>query len=180
MHACSVVSSSLWIHGLQPTRLLCPWDSPGRNTRVGCHFLLQGIFPIRDWTCVSYILLHWQAGSLPLSDLESSNYYLIIINNTVLHMWKLLRGKKWICIYTYSIYGNRKKYVKAVCCHAAYLTYMQSTSRETLAWKKHKLESRLLGDISIPQICRWHHPYGRKERSRATYWKWKRRVKKLA
>ena len=31
-------------HGLQPTRLLCPWDSPGKNTRVGCHFLLQGIF----------------------------------------------------------------------------------------------------------------------------------------
>ena len=30
--------------GLQPTRLLCPWDSPGQNTRVGCHFLLQGIF----------------------------------------------------------------------------------------------------------------------------------------
>ena len=32
-------------HGLQPTRLLCPWDSPGKNTGVGCHALLQGIFP---------------------------------------------------------------------------------------------------------------------------------------
>ena len=32
-------------HGLKPTRLLCPWDSPGKNTAVGCHFLLQGIFP---------------------------------------------------------------------------------------------------------------------------------------
>ena len=31
-------------HGLQPTRLLCPGDSPGKNTGVGCHFLLQGIF----------------------------------------------------------------------------------------------------------------------------------------
>ena len=31
--------------GLQPTGLLCPWDFPGKNTRVGCHFLLQGIFP---------------------------------------------------------------------------------------------------------------------------------------
>ena len=30
---------------LQPTRLLCPWDSPGRSTGVGCHCLLQGIFP---------------------------------------------------------------------------------------------------------------------------------------
>jgi len=32
-------------HGLQPTRLLCPWDTPGKNTGVGCHALLQGIFP---------------------------------------------------------------------------------------------------------------------------------------
>ena len=30
---------------LAPARLLCPWDSPGKNTGVGCHFLLQGIFP---------------------------------------------------------------------------------------------------------------------------------------
>ena len=32
-------------HGLQPTRLLCPWDFPGKDTAVGCHFLLPGIFP---------------------------------------------------------------------------------------------------------------------------------------
>ena len=39
----SVVSDSLWPPGLQPTRLLCPWNSPGKNTGVGCH-ALQGIF----------------------------------------------------------------------------------------------------------------------------------------
>ena len=38
-----------------------------------------------------------------------------------------------------------KKYIKAVYCHPAYLTYMQSTSREMLGWIKHKLESKLLG-----------------------------------
>ena len=37
----SVVSNSVWPHGWQPTRLPCPWDSPGKNTGVGCHFLLQ-------------------------------------------------------------------------------------------------------------------------------------------
>ena len=42
-----------------------------------------------------------------------------------------------------------KEYIKAVYCHPAYLTYMQSTSWETLGWIKHKLESRLLGEISI-------------------------------
>ena len=41
----SIVSDSLQPHGLQPTRLFRPWDSPGKNTGVGCHFLLQGIFP---------------------------------------------------------------------------------------------------------------------------------------
>ena len=42
-----------------------------------------------------------------------------------------------------------KEYVKAVYCHPAYLTYMQSTSCEILGWMKHKLKSRLLGEISM-------------------------------
>ena len=42
-----------------------------------------------------------------------------------------------------------KEYVKDVYCHPAYLTYMQSTSWEMLGWMKHKLESRLPGEISI-------------------------------
>ena len=48
---------------------------------------------------------------------------------------------------TRSILG--KEYVKAVYCHPGYLTSMQSTSWETLGWEKPKLESRLLGEISI-------------------------------
>ena len=42
-----------------------------------------------------------------------------------------------------------KEYNKAVYCHPAYLTYMQNTSREMLGWINHKLESRLLGEISV-------------------------------
>ena len=46
---CCLVAKScptlFWPHGLLPARLLCPWDFPGKNTGVGCHFLLQGIFP---------------------------------------------------------------------------------------------------------------------------------------
>ena len=42
-----------------------------------------------------------------------------------------------------------KEYVKAIYCYPAYLTYMQSTSCKILGWMKHKLESRLLGEISI-------------------------------
>ena len=44
---------------------------------------------------------------------------------------------------------QEKKYVKAVYCYPAYLTYMQSASWETRGWKKHKLESRWPGEISI-------------------------------
>ena len=52
----SVVSDSLRPHGLYPVMLLCLWDSPGKNTGVGCHSLLQGIFSQpRDWTWVSHI-----------------------------------------------------------------------------------------------------------------------------
>ena len=40
----SVVPDSLQPQGLQPTSLLCPWESPGKNTGVGCHLLLQGVF----------------------------------------------------------------------------------------------------------------------------------------
>ena len=43
---------------------LCPWDFPGKNTRVGCHFLLQGIFPIQG---LNPSPLHWQMDSLLLS-----------------------------------------------------------------------------------------------------------------
>ena len=46
-------------------------------------------------------------------------------------------------------FKSGKEYVKAVYCHLAYLTYMQSTSCEMLDWMKHKLESRLPGEISI-------------------------------
>ena len=68
MSACSVLSNSLQYYGLQPGRLLCLWDSPGKNTRVGGHFLLQGI----SQTQISNLgLLHWQADSLSLSHLGS-------------------------------------------------------------------------------------------------------------
>ena len=46
-------------YGLYSTRLLCPWDSPGKNTGVGCHALLQGIFPPQE---LNPCFLFWQAG----------------------------------------------------------------------------------------------------------------------
>ena len=68
---CSVMANSLRPHGLQPTRLLCPWNFPGTNTGVGCHFLLQVIFWTQGSNPHLLSLLHWQADSLPLSHLGS-------------------------------------------------------------------------------------------------------------
>ena len=64
MHAQS--HPTLQPHGPQPTRLLlCPQDSPGKNTGVGGHFLLQGIFPTEGLNPCLFHLLQWQADSLP-------------------------------------------------------------------------------------------------------------------
>ena len=69
----SVVSDSLWPHGLYLTRLLCPWDSSGTNTRVGCHSLLQGMFLTQGW---NPSLLHWQVDSLLLSQVKLRPIYM--------------------------------------------------------------------------------------------------------
>ena len=69
VRACPVIS--LRPHGLQPMRVLCPWDFPDMNTWLGCHFLLQGIFPTQG---SNLRLLHCQVDSLPLSLQGSPRY----------------------------------------------------------------------------------------------------------
>ena len=55
----------------KPTRFFCPWDFPGRDDGVGCHFLLQGIFQTQGSKPSLLHLLHWQTDSLLLSHLSS-------------------------------------------------------------------------------------------------------------
>ena len=57
----SVVSDSVQPHGLQPTRLLRPWDSPGKNTGVGCHFLLQCV-KVKSLSHVRLLATPWTAA----------------------------------------------------------------------------------------------------------------------
>ena len=77
--SCSVMSHCLWPHGLPPTRLLCPGDSPGKNTGVGCHFLLQGIFPTQGSNPHLLSLLQWQTDSLLLEPPGKHNSMVISI-----------------------------------------------------------------------------------------------------
>ena len=64
---CACMPSHVWLfcdpRDCNPPRLLCPWDFPDKNTRLGCHFLLQGIFLTQE---SNPHLLHWQVDSLPL------------------------------------------------------------------------------------------------------------------
>ena len=66
--ACSVASvvfNSLQHYGLQPARLLSPWDCPGKSTGMGCHALLQAIFPTQGWNRVSCTMGGFFTTELP-------------------------------------------------------------------------------------------------------------------
>ena len=71
---CLIVSESLQPYGLQPNRLLCAWNFPNKNTCVGCHFFLQGIFLIQGVNLQLLHLLHcreilylWKAQCIRLT-----------------------------------------------------------------------------------------------------------------
>ena len=89
--SCSVVPDSLQPHGLQPSWLLCPWDFPGKGTGVGCHFLLQGIFPTQE---SNLGLLHCRQTLYPLSH---------FLNFIALLWWRIICLPFWktVCLLTY-------------------------------------------------------------------------------
>ena len=91
LSCCSVMSSSLQPYGLQPARLLHPWDSPGKNTGVGCHFLLHGIFPAQGLNPHVQCFLHWQVNLLPVSHLGSPQTFLYtpIIQNQIMPLYAI-------------------------------------------------------------------------------------------
>ena len=64
---------------MEPARLLCPQDSQWKNTEVGCHALLQGIFMAKGSNQCLLCLLYWQVGSLPLMPPEKPTYEYIYI-----------------------------------------------------------------------------------------------------
>ena len=85
-HFCSIEIDYAYMFSLvrfcnpmEPTRLLCPWDFPGKNTGVGCHFLLQGIFLTQGSNPRLLHLLHWQVDSLPLNHMGSPAYIKVCI-----------------------------------------------------------------------------------------------------
>ena len=101
LNGCLVAKSCptlLWSHGLQPTRLFCTCDFPGKNTGEGCHFLLQGIFLTQELNpCLllgRWILYHWAIWEASVSN--------VILQIMVSHYMYVC-----VCIYihTHTIYS---------------------------------------------------------------------------
>ena len=84
----SVVSNSLWPQVQQPARLLCPWDFPGKNTGLGYHLLLQGIFLIQGLNPPILDLWLWRVDSLLLSCRRSSYDLAIVLLGIYLYELK--------------------------------------------------------------------------------------------
>ena len=78
------VSNSLQSHGLQPARLLCPWNSPGKNTGVGCHSLLQGVFSNQGWNPGSPALWADSLPSVPPWQPYERSMHYILTSGTVI------------------------------------------------------------------------------------------------
>ena len=92
----SVMSSCLQPHGLQSTRLLCPWDFPGENTGMGCHFLLQGIFPTQGSNPHLLRLLHCRQILYPLSIKEALKQ--------ITNMAKHQKLRKFLATFEHEVY----------------------------------------------------------------------------
>ena len=83
----SVLPNSLQPHGLLSTRLLCPWDFPGKNTEMSCHFLLQGIFSTQG---SNPCLMYWQVDSLPLCYLGSLIFDMVKFKSIICFLFVLV------------------------------------------------------------------------------------------
>ena len=88
--ACSVMANSLQP---QPTRLLCPWNFPGKNGGMGCHFLLQGVFLTQGLSPILLLLLYCQEDSLPLS--HPGSPYTSIYTKNKNNLGTQLRSSSW-------------------------------------------------------------------------------------
>ena len=151
----SIMSDSFWLDGLQPARLLCPWNFPGKNTGAGCHFPLQGIFPTQGSNLSLLHLLHGQVDSLPLSHLGSLLYLYLTI---------FLSDYKWYCITLVFISSVRNTIGFVILSYVTLLnslTNSRSLNVDFLGYSMYSIMSFADRDIFIffYQICMPFFPF---------------------
>ena len=121
---------TLWrLHGLYPSRILCPWNFLGKNTGAGCHFFLQGIFPTQRLNPHLLCLLHCQAGSLPTEQPSAVYKYI----NT----WLTLKQRFEPPGYTYTWIFSNNKYHSTIQSQGIFLDVELSNSEEPRVLRDH-------------------------------------------
>ena len=137
------MSDSLRPHGLQPTRL-CPWGSPGKNTGMGCHAVLQDIFTTKGLNLCLLCPLHWWVDSLLLS----TSWEAWCLNNSE-HCW--ITCNEWLdrCLQCQHVSS-----VKQGCRRSVLLTFVPprpSTAALNKSWLSENTTWPARG-----HICCWH------------------------
>ena len=87
--SCSVMYGSLWPHDCSLLVSICPWDFLGRNTGVGCHCLLQGIFLTQilnlHWTCIASVFFTAESPGKSISEAYLYNHCCLTANHCEIH-----------------------------------------------------------------------------------------------
>ena len=150
MHVCECAKSlqlSLTLcdpHGLQPARLLCPWDFPGKNTGVDCHALLQGTFPTQGSNPHLLCLLHWQARPLPLARPGKPQFCAVGIHSFFLVEVTEHTNVRWLGSAVTSpefsaVLGSSQKFL-TVSCFPSFTNHSPPKQSTDFQWyKEHKI-----------------------------------------
>ena len=112
-YACSIMSCFLQLYRLRLIRLLCPWNFPGKNTGVGCHFLLN---PHMEPTYLLSLVLY--VNSLPLSHKGSSDY-LHFLSFLILWQKSIYLFRCWVSFIPINIFFfffNTESSMETICC----------------------------------------------------------------
>ena len=136
---------TLWPHGLRPVRLLCPWDSPGKNSGGGCHFLLRGPSRPRGW-------------SRGLPDPGLSPHLLSLQASTVEGLpfppWGTSQSRGW----SGGLPDPGLSPTSWACCIGSQIP-RHWAARETLRlWSVPRLQSCFL-KVILPVVCHWKHAW---------------------
>ena len=134
--SCYAMPDSLWPHGLWPSRLLCPWDFPGKNTGVGCHLLLHGSSRPRD--------KHWSSALADWFFTADPSWKLLIIAYCIWKpLWDCQHSWLWPCISTMFIpYLSRN-------CEIFLFQYHDPQLKKIISWKMDEAFRCLFCEISF-------------------------------
>ena len=140
------MSASSGPHGLEPARLLCRWDSPGKNIGVGGHALLQGIFPTQGLNLHLLCLLHWRLALLGKPILGSAPSFICNLSSLLPHDMHISS----FCVLRYGRLGVR----------SSILSTTGHKGKESKIKIRENMENNLTGYVKVAQSCPTLWPHG--------------------